>query len=372
MLRAADRPRAQHQRSLHDLGSNNYPPRVTPTRTPAQRWHLPYLVLVGLLAGAAAGMNHLTSQPRGSVRGSEVLLALLSGSVLFIVIVLALHRLTTHLLSRLNLSRETNQRLLKYDTLSNSFLLVTFLGAFGVRFIPPIVASALLFFILLKGSLFLLALTPDERRTLYASLGYLSFLFLISGLAALIYQIVWQRVLYAAFGVNIESITIIVSIFMFGLGLGSLVGGLLASRFPRHAPALFLACEVGIGAFGLISIPLMHAVARFTLHGSLFAITLTIFALLVVPTMLMGATLPILVTHLHRHYRSVGRSVGMLYFINTLGSAAACFLTADVLFYFFGQQASVLVAAGCNLLVGLLVALYMGRTADGGPDVTVA
>ena len=68
----------------------------------------------------------------------------------------------------------------------------------------------------------------DERRRLYGSLRYLSFLFLISGLAALIYQIVWQRVLYAAFGVNIESITIIVSIFMLGLGLGSLVGGLLA------------------------------------------------------------------------------------------------------------------------------------------------
>ena len=348
-------------------------PRVTPTRTRARapRWHLSYLTLVGVLAGAAAGMNHLTSQPRTSMRGSGIVLALVTGSILFTIVVLALHRLTTYLLPRLDLSVDTKQRLLKYDTLSNAFLLVTFLGAFGVRFIAPIVASALLLFVLTKGALFLLALTADERRTLYASLGYLSFLFLISGLAALIYQIVWQRVLYAAFGVNIESITIIVSIFMFGLGLGSLVGGLLASRFPRHAPALFLACEVGIGAFGLISIPLMHAVARFTLHGSLFAITLTIFALLAVPTMLMGATLPILVTHLHRHYRSVGRSVGLLYFINTLGSAAACFLTADVLFYFFGQRASVLVAAGCNLLVGLLVARYMGRTADGRRDVTV-
>ena len=356
---------------MHDLGSNNYPPRVTPIRTPAQRWHLPYLVLVGFLAGAAAGMNHLTSQPRESVRGSEVLLTLLAGSVLFTIVVLALHRLTTYLLPRLDLSVDTEQRLLKYDTLSNAFLLVTFLGAFGVRFIAPIIASAILAFVLMKGALFLLALRAVERRALYASLGYLSFLFLISGLAALIYQIVWQRVLYAAFGVNIESITIIVSIFMFGLGLGSLVGGLLASRFPRHAPALFLACEVGIGAFGLISIPLMHAVARFTLHGSLFAITLTIFALLAVPTMLMGATLPILVTHLHRHYQSVGRSVGMLYFINTLGSAAACFLTADVLFYFFGQRASVLVAAGCNLLVGLLVARYMGRTANARHEMAI-
>jgi hypothetical protein len=356
---------------LHDRAIPNYPPRVTATRARAPRWHLPYLTLVGLLAGAAAGMNHLTSQPRMYMRGYGILITLLVASLVFTALVLILHRLTTHFIPRLNVSSESTHRLLKYDTLSNTFVFVTFLGAFGVRFIPPVIASAILLFILLKGSLFLLALTNDERRTLYASLGYLSFLFLISGLAALIYQIVWQRVLYAAFGVNIESITIIVSIFMFGLGLGSLVGGILASRFARHAPALFLLCELGIGAFGLVSLPLIHAVARLTLHGSLFTITLTIFALLAIPTMLMGATLPILVTHLHRHYQSVGRSVGLLYFINTLGSAAACFLTADVLFYFFGQRASVLVAAGCNLLVGLLVARYMGRTAEAKGELTV-
>jgi hypothetical protein len=347
---------------LHDRAAPNYPPRVTPTQIRAPRWHAPYLTLIGLLAGAAAAMNHLTAHPRPSVRASELLLTLLAGSAIFTALILTLHRLATRLIPRLNLSAETTHRLLHFDTLSYTFFLFTFAGAFGLRFIPPIIASTILLFVFLKGTLFLLALTPDERGALYASLGYLSFLFLISGLAALIYQIVWQRVLYAAFGVNIESITIIVSIFMLGLGLGSLVGGLLASRFPRHAPALFLACELGIGAFGLLSIPLMHTVARFTLHGSLLTITLTIFALLALPTMLMGATLPILVTHLHRHYQSVGRSVGLLYFINTLGSATACFLTADVLFYFLGQQASVLVAAGCNLLVGLLVARYMRRT----------
>jgi hypothetical protein len=349
---------------LRPAADAHYSSAVTWTRTAAPRWHLPFLIVIGLLAGAAAGMNYVTSKPRMYMRGSEIATALLIGSALFTIIILALHHLATRFVPRLNLSPETAHRLLTYDTLSNAFFLVTFLGAFGLRFIPPIIATAALLFILLKGTLFLLALTNDERRRLYGSLGYLSFLFLISGLAALIYQIVWQRVLYAAFGVNIESITIIVSLFMFGLGIGSLVGGILASRFPRQSPALFLLCELGIGTFGLVSLPLIHAVARLTLHGSLFTITLTIFALLAIPTMLMGATLPILVTHLNRRYQSVGRSVGLLYFINTLGSAAACFLTADVLFYFFGQQASVLVAAGCNLLVGLLVARYMRRTAD--------
>src|SRR5204862_3844255 len=60
-------------------------------------------------------------------------------------------------------------------------------------------------------------------------------------------------------------------------------------------------------------------------------------------------------------WENLGRSVGLLYFINTLGSAIACFLTADLLFVFLGQQAAVLVAAAFNLLVGAMVWRYMRR-----------
>jgi spermidine synthase len=186
-------------------------------------------------------------------------------------------------------------------------------------------------------------------------------LFFLSGFAALIYQIVWQRVLFASFGVNIESVTITVSLFMFGLGVGSLVGGVLSRRFPEHAPRLFLICELGIGLFGLVSIPLIHAVSALTLHGSLLGVSLAIYALLSLPTIGMGATLPILVNHLNRHYANVGKSVGTLYCVNTLGSAVACFLTADVLFAFFGQQTAVYFAASCNFAVALLVVRLMGR-----------
>jgi len=191
-----------------------------------------------------------------------------------------------------------------------------------------------------------------------SSVAYLSFLFLISGFAALIYQIVWQRTLFAAFGVNIESTTIIVCLFMFGLGLGSFVGGHLSERFPARAPLLFLISELGIGLFGLFSLPLIHFVTKLTLHGSLFTISIATFALLAIPTLFMGATLPILVNHLHRYLHNVGQSVGILYCINTLGSAIACFITADFLFVYFGQQKSTFIAAACNLIVGALVWQY--------------
>jgi spermidine synthase/MFS family permease len=208
---------------------------------------------------------------------------------------------------------------------------------------------------------------PARERAF--SLERLASLFILSGFAALVYQIVWQRTLFTAFGVNIESITLVVAVFMFGLGVGSLVGGALSRRFPGRLLELLLGCEVAIGLFGLVSLPLIRAVAAATLHGSLFTIGLTIYALLCVPTVFMGATLPLFVSYLHRHYRNVGKTVGQLYYLNTLGSALACFVTANVLFVFLGQQASVTVAAACNFLAGGLLYLYLrGQGAAALPE----
>jgi spermidine synthase len=142
-----------------------------------------------------------------------------------------------------------------------------------------------------------------------------------------------------------------------------MVGGIMSLKFPERGPLLFLSCELGIGAFGIVSLPLIDHVATLTLHGSLLTVSLAIYALLCLPTMLMGATLPILVSHLYRYYRNVGKSVGILYCINTVGSAIACFITADLLFIYLGQQGAVYVAAVCNIAVGVLVSRYGAQIA---------
>src|SRR3979411_1625462 len=79
-------------------------------------------------------------------------------------------------------------------------------------------------------------------------------LFFFSGFPALIYQLIWQRALFRIFGVNVESVTIVVTAFMLGLGLGSLAGGWLSQR--RHIPLLPLlaAIELMTGIFGLVSL----------------------------------------------------------------------------------------------------------------------
>src|SRR5271170_5416922 len=72
------------------------------------------------------------------------------------------------------------------------------------------------------------ALAPNSTKSDALSFYYL--LFFLSGFPALLYQIVWQRALFTLYGVNIESVTMIVTVFMLGLGLGSLAGGRLSSR----------------------------------------------------------------------------------------------------------------------------------------------
>jgi MFS family permease len=180
-------------------------------------------------------------------------------------------------------------------------------------------------------------------------------LFVVSGAAALIYQVCWQRMLFEGFGVDIESVTIIVSAFMLGLGLGSLAGGELADRYPRRLIALFAVIELCTAAFGFCSPNLIHAAGRFAVNHSLFEIGLLNFALLLVPTTLMGATLPILVAHAVRVYRNVGMSVGALYFANTLGAALGAAFTGFVALYYLGLTSTIYMAALLNIGVSAAV-----------------
>ena len=186
-------------------------------------------------------------------------------------------------------------------------------------------------------------------------------LFFCSGFPALIYQIVWQRALFAIYGVNVQSVAVVVSAFMLGLGIGSLVGGRLSQRFPRSGILIFGICELGVAGFGLVSLRLFHWAATRTAGSSLGFTILFSFLLLIVPTVLMGATLPLLVEQLVRTSKSVGYSVATLYFVNTLGSAVACYVCAVVLLRDFGQSGSVTVAACINTLVGATAFLY-GRS----------
>ena len=178
--------------------------------------------------------------------------------------------------------------------------------------------------------------------------------FLLSGFAALLYQVVWQRALYAIYGINIESVTMVVTAFMLGLGVGSVAGGAVSKDPKRPVLLMFALVELGIGLFGAVSLNVFHAVGEATLGMSPFGTFVVTFLLVLVPTLLMGSTLPLLVAHLVRSSGNVGKSVGTLYFVNTLGSAFAS--AAAVLFVMkrAGLNGTVHAAAVLNITVSLL------------------
>jgi len=177
------------------------------------------------------------------------------------------------------------------------------------------------------------------------------FLFFISGFSALIYQVAWQRMLYTRLGGHIESVTVIVSVFMAGLGIGALFGGELSRRHPGRSLLLFGVMEILTGIYGVLSLHLMDLLPHAT-------VLLSASALFLPATLMMGATLPLLTAGLSRSMAGADRAVSVLSFVNTLGSAAASALTVFFLFRTAGLAGTVYTAAAADFLAG---ALILGR-----------
>jgi spermidine synthase len=195
---------------------------------------------------------------------------------------------------------------------------------------------------------------PDKA----APAGLLYPVFLVSGFAAILYQLVWQRALFRLLGTSTESVSMIVTAFMLGLGLGSLGGGAISQRARGSLALIFGLVELGIGLFGLISMPLFSWIASSTSDATGLSIGLIAFVAVLVPTLFMGSTLPVLVTYLVRRSGNVGRSVGMLYFVNTVGSAAGSLVAAWWILGALGQQGTVWLAAAINLAVAATVVAF--------------
>jgi spermidine synthase len=215
-------------------------------------------------------------------------------------------------------------------------------------------------------------------------LPLLATLFFFSGACALIYQVMWLRLLSLVFGVTVYAASTVLAGFMAGLGLGSFVAGRLATRIPRPLIAFGIA-EVLVGVTAFLTPFVLDALTRLwvSMHGSLpdsvAAITVmrfvVSFLVLIVPTSLMGATLPLIVKSAVAREERIGGKIGLLYAINTTGAIAGALAAG---FYFIseiGVSRSFQIAAATNIAIGL-VALIAGtlRSAeaaggrDGGPQ----
>jgi len=128
----------------------------------------------------------------------------------------------------------------------------------------------------------------DDRAGLAARTKILCVLFFFSGFPALIYQLTWQRALFRIFGVNSESVTIVVTAFMLGLGLGSLAGGWVSKRKQISLLPLLAAIELATAIFGIISLGAFEQIGALIVDWPLPAVAAVNLLLVLVPTLLMG------------------------------------------------------------------------------------
>ncbi len=176
----------------------------------------------------------------------------------------------------------------------------------------------------------------------------------LSGAAALIYQVCWQRILALHTGIGLFSVALIVGAFMAGLGLGSLIGGGLSERFERRQALLaFAALELLIGLFGALSVRIYYDwlyLGHAALYGQSWRAVLLHFAALLPPTLLMGMSLPFLTRATVRSADTAARAVAWVYGINVLGAAFGSVAAPWWLIRSHGMRTAVAVAAVANLL----------------------
>jgi predicted membrane-bound spermidine synthase len=203
--------------------------------------------------------------------------------------------------------------------------------------------------------------TRPSSRTRPVRRGLILALFVGSGAAGLVYQVVWSRELVLVFGNTTQAVATIVTAFMAGLGFGSLIGGRWANRSSQPL-RLYGALELGVAVFAVLlpfafdDLAEVYRGAYPGLVDNTFGLTAVRFALAlaaVAPaTFLMGATLPLLVRYLVRTLDEAGARLGELYAANTAGAVAGTVIAGFVLIEFLGLRLTSYVAVALNLLAG--------------------
>ncbi len=211
------------------------------------------------------------------------------------------------------------------------------------------------------------------------------FLFFISGAAALVYEIVWTRMLTLTFGHTVYSVSVVLAAFMAGLGLGSYVFGHIIDKVVDASDNAEQGSQRALLIYGSIEVLIFVVCAGVSLILSKFSTVYSMihlglpdwpildaalkaalaFCLMVVPAGLMGATLPIIGKYYVTDDAKVGSQLGLLYFVNTLGAAAGCLLTGFFLISIFGVLQTALYATLINLFAGAgAIRIYQEATGE--------
>lgn len=199
--------------------------------------------------------------------------------------------------------------------------------------------------------------------------------FVVSGYAALIYQTAWVRQFSLDFGTSELAVAAVLSAYMGGLSFGALIAARYIDRIER--PVMFYGLvEAGI-ALSALAVPVLLLFTRYIYSlvlggqsepassgGVIQPLFYLFFAFLVlaIPTILMGATLPLLTKYVVRNDNQIGTHVGFLYAVNTLGAVAGALAAGFFFLPLLGLNGTILVGVAANFLV-FIIAAMIARTA---------
>lgn len=187
----------------------------------------------------------------------------------------------------------------------------------------------------------------------------------ISGGASMAYQVAWTRALSLALGSSTYAFTAMLTTFLVGLALGALVVSRSLRLRARTGLAAFALVELAAALAVVLMLPVLGRLPNALVlvlrwagltHASMVATQFGLsFAVMILPTLLIGATFPLLLAGLSRDRQRLGRDVGLVYGANTVGTILGSILAGFVLIRAIGIQNTILAAAAANLAVGLMV-----------------
>ncbi len=193
--------------------------------------------------------------------------------------------------------------------------------------------------------------------------------FLFSGASGLAFEVLWMRKLVLVFGNTVTAVSTVVAVFMGGLALGSWLFGRLADRSDKLL-RIYVLIELGIAAMGVVIslglLPVLDGVYKY-FHGlgldsGVLLLLVRLFlsaAIMMIPTALMGGTLPIVGRYLVRSHGELGARIGTLYGLNTVGAVIGTLATGFWLIMLFGETVSVIIAACGNLVAAALATIVL-------------
>lgn len=202
--------------------------------------------------------------------------------------------------------------------------------------------------------------------------------FFTSGFCSLLYQVVWTRLAFGHFGIITPVLSVIISVFMLGIGLGALYGGRWAefaeNRLGRSSAYLYAVLEAGIG-IGAFTVPQLfdwgeNALLRAGAADSLayLLISAVFIAIAVLPwTVAMGATIPVMMTFVRRSDASSASSFSFLYLANVVGGAIGAFVAAFALIELFGLKGTYEIAGVANFALALTAFALGAASRDNKP-----